>query len=122
MIDEDGTLEAEPGLWLDVVRVAAAQADMALSVLLRGTEAAKPFPANTVIVANTLLEIVDGQHTPPFSAVWVNIERDPACLVCGDAVRADRLDQAQPASESLEELMKNAGLRLETPQEEDELP
>ena len=38
MIGADGTLEAEPGLWLHVVRVASVQADMALNELLNGTE------------------------------------------------------------------------------------
>lgn len=121
MIDEDGTLEAEPGLWLDVVRVACAQGDMALSTLLRGTDVQKPLPGNTVVVANTMLEVIDGQHTLPYSAVWVNIERDPNCLVCGDALRAAHLHEAQPEL-SLNDLVTQAGLRLETPEEEEQTP
>jgi molybdopterin/thiamine biosynthesis adenylyltransferase len=112
MINEQGTLDAEPGLWLDVVRVASAQADMALNRLLRGTDVEKPLPANTVIIANTLLEITEGEHTLPYGAVWVDIERDPHCLVCGDGVRADRLQDAQPA-QSLDDLMQETGLTLE---------
>ncbi len=119
MIGEDGTLEAEPGLWLDVVRVAAAQTDIALSLLLRGSDAQKPLPGNTVIIANTLLEIIDGQHTLPFSAVWVNIERDPDCLVCGEAVRASRLKQEE-GDLSLADLMHHAGLELEVSEEKDQ--
>ena len=119
MIGKDGTLEAEPGLWLDVVRVAAAQGDMALSYLLRATDAKKPVPANTVILANNVMEIADGHHLLPFSAEWVQIERDPHCLVCGDAVRADRLQEGQPEL-SLDDLMQEAGMCLETPEEEEQ--
>ncbi len=79
----DGTLDAEPGLWLDVVRVANTQANMVLNLLLKGAKAERELPANTVILANQPLEIVEGHITPPFSAEWVNIERDPNCLVCG---------------------------------------
>ncbi len=112
MINEEGTLDAEPGLWLDVVRVASAQGDMALNWLLRGTPVEKPLPANTVIIANTLLEITEGEHTLPYGAVWVNIERDPHCLVCGDAMRAGRLkDEAN--AQSLDDLMHETGLTLE---------
>ncbi|MCL4247342.1 MAG: ThiF family adenylyltransferase [Anaerolineae bacterium] len=119
MIGADGTLEAEPGLWLDVVRVAAAQADMALSYLLRATDARKPLPGNTIILANNMLEIAEGHHLLPFSAEWVQIERDPHCLVCGDAVRADRLQEQQPEL-SLDDLMQEAGISLETPEEEEQ--
>jgi molybdopterin/thiamine biosynthesis adenylyltransferase len=110
MIGEDGTLEAEPGLWLDVVRVATAQSSMALNWLLRGTDAYRAMPANTVIIANTTLEIIDGQETLPFGSVWVNIARDPDCLICGDKVRG-RLDDE--ASLSLDDLMHETGLTLE---------
>jgi molybdopterin/thiamine biosynthesis adenylyltransferase len=89
MIGADGTLEAEPGLWLHVVRVASAQADMALNDLLRGTDAHRPMPGNTVILANVALEILTGQVTPPYGALWLNVERDPACLVCGGRPHAD---------------------------------
>ena len=87
MIGPEGTLDAEPGLWLHVVRVASAQADFVLQEVLRG-EDDDPFPANTVVLANIAIEIVTGQVTPPHSAVWVQIERDPNCLICGDKIRA----------------------------------
>jgi molybdopterin/thiamine biosynthesis adenylyltransferase len=112
MINAEGTLDAEPGLWLDVVRVAAAQGDMALNWLLRGTPVEKPLPANTVVIANTLLEITEGEQTLPYGAVWVNIERDPDCLVCGSAARAGRLQDALP-SQSLDDLLHDSGLTLE---------
>ncbi len=83
MIGENGTLEAEPGLWLHVVRVASVQADMALNELLRGTPIYRPHPGNTVILANSALEILTGQVTPPYSALWITVERDPDCMICG---------------------------------------
>lgn len=119
MIGEDGTLEAEPGLWLHVVRVAAAQADLALNELLAGTNVYKVMPANTVILANTTLEILSGHMSQPYSAEWVNIERDPNCLVCGDALRND-LSSETHESLSLDALMNAAGMTLEGNAEEEE--
>lgn len=83
MIGEDGTIAAEPGLYLHVVRVAATQADMALNFLLKGQPIYREYPANTVVLANVPLEIFEGITVPPFSAQWLNIPRDPHCLVCG---------------------------------------
>jgi molybdopterin/thiamine biosynthesis adenylyltransferase len=96
MIDERGTLEAEPGLWLHVVRVAAAQADLALGVLLTGTSVHRQPPGNTVVLANAALEIVPGELTLPYSAEWFDIPRNPACLVCGgsaDSQQAISIDE-----------------------------
>jgi molybdopterin/thiamine biosynthesis adenylyltransferase len=108
MIGPDGRLEAEPGLWLHVARVASAQADLTLNELLAGTDVYKTMPANTVILANNALEIVNGQISPPYTAVWVNIERDPNCLVCGDALR-NQLASEVSTDLSLDDLMKTAG-------------
>lgn len=83
MIGEDGTIAAEPGLYLHVVRVAATQADMALNFLLKGQPIYREYPANTVVLANVPLEIFEGITVPPYSAQWLNIPRDPYCLVCG---------------------------------------
>jgi molybdopterin/thiamine biosynthesis adenylyltransferase len=83
MIGPEGTLEAEPGLWLHVVRIAGVQADMVLNHLLRGTEVHREMPANTVVLANTYLEVYEGQTSLPYSAEWVNVPRNPECLVCG---------------------------------------
>jgi len=83
MIGPDGTLAAEPGLWIHVVRIAATQADMALNLLLEDTEVHREMPANTVILANTRLEIYEGHTTLPYGAEWVSIPRNPNCLVCG---------------------------------------
>lgn len=83
LLNEEGTLDAEPGLWLHVVRVASTQADMALNELLRHTPAYRVLPGNTVILANHALEIIEGHTTLPYGAEWVNIKRNPECLVCG---------------------------------------
>jgi len=83
MIGKDGTLEAEPGLWLHVVRVASVQADIALNALLRETPIYRSHPGSTVILANSALEILSGQITPPYGALWLTVERDPDCMVCG---------------------------------------
>jgi hypothetical protein len=82
MIGPDGTLAAEPGLWLHVVRIASAQADMALNYLLEDTPVHRKLPANTVVMANTFLEIYEGQTTLPYSAEWISVPRNPDCLVC----------------------------------------
>lgn len=113
MIGPGGTLAAEPGLWLHVVRVAAAQADLALNELLRGTAAHRQMPANTVILANTALEILNGQISQPYTAEWVQIERDPACLVCGAARRQERVQAVEAPAVSLEDLAHAAGIALE---------
>lgn len=94
MIGPDGTLAAEPGLWLHVIRVAATQADLTLNYLLEDTEAYRPMPANTLVIANTHLEIYEGQTALPYTAEWVRVPRNPACLVCGDAHRAASADES----------------------------
>lgn len=116
MIGPEGTLEAEPALWLHVVRVAAAQGDLALKELLRDTDLYREMPGNTLIMANNAIEIIDGVVTPPHSAVWVTIARDPHCLVCGDAMHTS----AQAAGEdgasgelSLADLTSGLGIELE---------
>lgn len=114
MIGEKGTLEAEPALWVHVVRVAAVQADMALKELL-GTQ---NWPGNTVILANDALEIIDGEITPPHSAVWVDIIRDPNCLVCGDQMRQQ--DDSTQAELSLSDLTHDMGIELEDDEAESE--
>jgi molybdopterin/thiamine biosynthesis adenylyltransferase len=102
MIGADGTLAAEPGLWLHVVRIASAQADLALNELLFGTSAHREFPANTVIMANVSMEILIGKPVHPYSAEWINIPRDPNCLVCGNAHGADVLSLENLLSTGLE--------------------
>lgn len=100
----DGTLQAEPGLWLDVVRVANTQANIALNVLLAGTKNERALPANTVILANQAIEIISGQMTPPFSAEWVDIKRNPACLVCGQYHHDARRATAELSLDSIMDL------------------
>src|SRR5512141_1412388 len=91
LVRPDGTIAAEPGLWIHVVRVAATQADIALNELLVGQPIHRTYPANTVILANVEMEIFQGITVPPYSAQWVNVERDPHCLVCGDRQAAHEL-------------------------------
>jgi molybdopterin/thiamine biosynthesis adenylyltransferase len=103
MIGPDGTLEAEPGLWLHVVRIAATQADLALNHLLRGTDVHREMPANTVILANTFLEIYEGRTSLPYTAEWVSVPRNPECLVCGR--RAHPAEGEAAADVSLDDLV-----------------
>ncbi len=120
MIGPEGTLEAEPGLWLHVTRVATVQAQLILNELLKGTDVYEPMPGNTVILANNALEIVSGQVSQPQTAVWVTIERDPQCLVCGDKLR----NRSQLTSEagddplSLDDLMDTMGIVFQDKDEE----
>ena len=82
---EEQELRAEPGLWLDVVRVAAAQTYFALEVLLQGEKAEASLRANTLLIANRDIEIFEGEITPAQHSVWINIERHRDCYVCGEA-------------------------------------
>lgn len=109
MIGEEGTLEAEPGLWVHVTKVASIQTDLILNELLRGSDVSEQMPANTIIVANSEMEIVDGEPNDPHTGLWVDIPRDPECLVCGD--RARLVDEAHSAL-SLDDLMGSSGLGL----------
>ena len=110
MIDEEGTLESEPGLWVHVTKVASIQTDLILNELLRGTDVAEEMPGNTIIVANNSLEILDGVVNDPHTAVWVDVPRDPECLVCGDKMQ---LSDASTASVSLDDLMGESDIVVE---------
>ncbi len=112
MIGPDGTLAAEPGLWLDVVRVAAVQADVALSHLLAPTGQRRPLPANTIVLVNTYLEIFEGQTALPYTAEWVKVARNPQCLVC-------RPHHAHTAAQTLS-LQELAALEHVTIEEEED--
>lgn len=117
MIGESGTLEAEPALWMHVTRVASAQADMALNELLKGSETYKIMPGNTVILANVALEIIDGQTSLPYTAVWATIDRNPDCLICGDHFRRhEALSEQQDVS--LDDLMQATGMIVEDEKEQ----
>jgi hypothetical protein len=107
MIGPGGTLEAQPGLWMHVVRVAAAQADVALNELLRGADAYRELPGNTVILANTALEILSGDVSLPQTALWATVERDPDCLVCGGLWRESA---GENTAMSLDELVQSSGV------------
>lgn len=106
MIDEMGTLDAEPGLWVYVTKVAGIQTDLIINELLRGSSAHEEMPANTLIVANSYLDIIEGQESEPHSSLWIDIERDPDCLVCGERLKQGvrLLAQAESDEISLEDL------------------
>jgi len=106
MIGPQGTLEAEPALWAHVVKIAGVQTDFAISELL----GKRPYPANTIIIANAAMEIIDGLPNPPHSSVWVNIPRDPACLVCGDEV--NQQTQVDNVPFTLDDLADDSGITI----------
>jgi molybdopterin/thiamine biosynthesis adenylyltransferase len=110
MIGPDGTLAAEPGLWLHVVRIASAQADMTLNYLLTDTPIHRNMPANTVVMANNYLEIYEGRKTLPYSAEWVSVPRNPDCLVCG---HLHRPEEHRPGDVTLDELANLGHVTLE---------
>ena len=106
MIGEMGTLDAEPGLWVNVTKVAGIQTDLIINELLRGTSAHEAMPANTLIVANGTMEIIEGQVSEPHSGLWIEIERDPDCLVCGERLKQGvrLLAQQESGNITLEDL------------------
>ena len=87
MIGESGTLESEPGLWVNVTKVAGIQTDLILGELLRGTDIYEEMPANTLIVTNHYMDIIEGDESDPHTGIWINIQRDPDCLVCGERLK-----------------------------------
>ena len=106
MIGEMGTLHAEPGLWVNVTKVAGIQTDLIINELLRGTSAHEEMPANTLIVANSYMDIIEGQESEPHSGLWIEIARDPDCLVCGERLKqgVSLLTQEDNANITLEDL------------------
>ncbi len=114
MIGPEGTIQAEPALWLHVVRVALTQADFALKFLLRETDQYSPLPTNTVILANNALEILTGEITPPHSALWIQVDRDPHCLVCGDQMQMNVTDSQTIKGISLQDLADETGISVES--------
>ncbi len=113
MIGADGTLASEPGLWVNVTKVAGIQTDLVLNELLRGTAAYVEMPANTLIVSNSYLDIIEGAESDPHTGMWIEIERDPDCLVCGERLQkgVSLLARAEQDSISLDDL---AASRLTT--------
>jgi len=111
MIGEEGTLDAEPGLWVHVTKIASIQTDLVLNELLRGTDVSEEMPGNTIIVANNAMEIIDGAVSDPHTGLWVEIPRDPECLVCGDKFRLT--DEAEHEAISLDQLGSEIGIVFE---------
>lgn len=114
MIGPEGTIEAEPALWLHVVRVALTQSDFALKFLLRETDQYSSLPTNTVILANNALEILTGEITQPHSALWIQVDRDPHCLVCGDQMQMNATDSQTIKGISLQDLADETGISVES--------
>ena len=106
MIGEAGTLEAEPGLWVNVTKVAGIQTDLIINELLRGSSAHEPMPANTLIVTNSYMDIFEGQENDPHTGTWLEIARDPDCLVCGERLKqgVSKLVEGDAGSISLADL------------------
>lgn len=121
MLGPGGTLAAEPGLWLHVTRVAAAQAQLALNELLRGSPAYEQLPGNTVLLANRGLEIIEGQRTLPQGAIWATIERKPDCLVCGPPASRQTALQSEDGEQdmSLAELLNDRQDRTQVEEREE---
>jgi hypothetical protein len=111
MIGEEGTLEAEPGLWVHVTKVASIQTDIILNELLRGSDASEDMPANTIIVANNEMEIIEDVVNDPHTGLWIEIPRDPECLVCGDRVRLATEESHEALS--LDDLMTSSGISFQ---------
>lgn len=87
MIGEAGTLDAEPGLWVNVTKVAGIQTDLILNELLRGTDVHDEMPSNTIIVTNNYMDIIEDHISDPHTGIWIEIQRDPECLVCGERLK-----------------------------------
>ena len=87
LVGETGLLASEPGLWVNVTKVAGIQTDLVLNELLSGSSAHQEMPANTVIVTNVYMDVIEGQQSDPHTSIWAEIERDPDCLVCGERLK-----------------------------------
>ena len=92
---EEQELRAEPGLWVDVVRISAAQSYFALATLLAGREGG-PLHGNTLLLANRDTEFIAGLPTRAQDSLWLEVERNPDCLICGEQVRGD--DEGAPVT------------------------
>ena len=121
MIGEAGTLEAEPALWVNVTKVAGIQTDLIINELLRDTSAHEPMPANTLIVTNGYMDIIEGHENDPHTGIWIGIGRDPDCLVCGERLKqgVSRLVKKDAGSVSLADLAAS-GLTTDIEFEEEE--
>ena len=106
MVDAAGGLASEPGLWVNVTKIAGIQTDLVLNELLRGSDVYEEMPGNTIIVANTALDIIEGQRNEAHTSLWVDIPRDPDCLVCGERLKqgVSLLTREDSGSVSLDDL------------------
>ncbi|MFS0795103.1 ThiF family adenylyltransferase [Microbacterium sp. 1P10AE] len=111
-----GRLVAEPGLGASIQLVASAASLVALGILAGPEGALAPLVAESVGRGRTLgmlathpawdffPDVVGGPTQVAPQSVWVKVERDPACVVCGDL--AARVAPASPGFwEGLEEAL-----------------
>ena len=106
MIGEAGVLATEPSLWVNVTKIAGIQTDLVLNELLHGSAYHEAMPGNTLIAANRALEIIEDQANEAHTSLWVEVPRDPDCLVCGDKLRqgTSLLAKRDDAAVSLDDL------------------
>ena len=67
-------------------------------------------------MANTHLEIYEGQTALPYTAEWVSVPRNPECLVCGHLHRPAETGEAEDVS--LEDLAGLGHVMLEQDEEQ----
>lgn len=85
---EDGVLKGEPGLGIDVGRIALMQAKLCLRVLLREVKTSfQSLPGNLVILANEPGMILGEDENGPVvlgmgGAFWLNLSQLEDCRVC----------------------------------------
>ena len=75
-------------MWVNVTKVAGIQTDLIINELLRGTDFHDAVPANTIIVTNGYMDIIEGDESDPHTGIWIEIQRDPECLVCGERLKS----------------------------------
>jgi hypothetical protein len=96
-------VKAQPGLGVDVARVASIVVKWALSRLVNDTEIFTPYPGNLLIIANDAYQLgeVNGRPLilPPFNSRWFTIPKLVDCLICG-------LSESS-ATGSIDELLKS---------------
>ena len=122
LVGAAGTLDTEPGLWVNVTKIAGIQTSLILNELLQNSPAHEEMPANTIIVTNAYMDIIEGRDNDPHTSIWAEIERDPDCLVCGERLQqgVNNLASESSGEISLDDLA-TSDLMTDIVFEEDEL-
>lgn len=80
-------VKAEPGLGIDVARVASVVAKWTLSLLINDQAVIAAYPGNLLILANDeyQLGVADGKPVmlAPFYSQWMRIPKVTGCSICG---------------------------------------